>query len=140
MWLTRVASPTLAIPPTRDSPLCSMGPVRSVMRTSMRAARLVPAVLLMLASICLPRPVMAQSVYGQVWGRLTAVAGTPVSGASVAVTAAQTEARARTKTDAKGYFTISNLAPDLYQIEVQADGFKHVQDSISVSADTTTTV
>jgi len=110
------------------------------MRTSMRAARLVPAVLLMLASICLPRPVMAQSVYGQVWGRLTTVAGTPVSGASVTVTAAQTAARSRTKTDVGGYFTISNLTPDLYQIDVQADGFNPVQGTVAVSADSTTTV
>ena len=110
------------------------------MRISMRTARLVPAVLLMLAFSFLPRPVMAQSVYGQVWGRLTTVAGTPVSGASVTVTAAQTAARSRTKTDPGGYFTISNLTPDLYQIDVQADGFNPVQGTVAVSADSTTTV
>jgi hypothetical protein len=71
---------------------------------------------------------------------LTTVAGTPVSGASVSVTSAQTGARARTKTDAGGYFTISNLASDLYQIDVQADGFKRVQATVAVNADSTTTV
>ena len=110
------------------------------MSRSMRGARLVPAILLLLAFLFITRPVAAQSVYGQVWGRLTTAAGTPVSGASVTVTAAQTGARARTKTDAGGYFTISNLAPDLYQIDVEADGFKRVQGSIAVSADSTTTV
>ncbi len=110
------------------------------MSRSMRGARLVPVILLLLAFLFLTRPVAAQSVYGQVWGRLTTVAGTPVSGASVTVTAAQTGARARTKTDAGGYFTINNLAPDLYEIDVEADGFKRVQGSIAVSADSTTTV
>jgi len=109
------------------------------MSRSMRGARLVPVVLL-LAFLFLTRPVAAQSVYGQVWGRLTTVAGTPVSGASVTVTAAQTGARARTKTDAGGYFTINNLAPDLYEIDVEADGYKRVQGSVAVSADSTTTV
>jgi hypothetical protein len=109
----------------------------------MRTARLVPAVLLfgfLFGFLFLTRPVPAQSVYGQVWGRLTTVAGTPVSGASVSVTSAQTGARARTKTDAGGYFTISNLASDLYQIDVQADGFKRVQATVAVNADSTTTV
>ncbi len=110
------------------------------MKRSIRVAPLVPAVLLLFAFLFLTRPVPAQSVYGQVWGRLTMVAGAPVSGASVTVTAAQTGARARTKTDAGGYFTISNLAPDLYEIDVEADGFMRVQGSIAVSADSTTTV
>jgi outer membrane receptor protein involved in Fe transport len=110
------------------------------MRTSMRIARLVPVVWLVSTIFFLPRPVTAQSVYGQVWGRLTTVAGKPVSGASVTVTAAQTAARARTNTDAGGFFTISNLAPDLYQIDVQADGFNPVQGTVAVSADSTTTV
>jgi len=56
------------------------------------------------------------------------------------VTAAQTGARARTKTDAGGYFTISNLTPDLYEIDVEADGFKRVQGTVAVSADSTATV
>jgi hypothetical protein len=106
----------------------------------MKSARLVPAVLLLCGFLFLTQPGTAQSVYGQVWGRLTTAAGTPVSGASVTVTSAQTGARARTKTDAGGYFTLSNLAPDLYQIDVQADGFKRVQATVAVNADSTTTV
>jgi carboxypeptidase family protein/TonB-dependent receptor-like protein len=105
----------------------------------MRTARLVFAFLL-LASGFMARPLAAQSVYGLIWGRLTAPAGTPVSMAQVTVTSVQTGARAQTKTDAGGYFTISNLTPDLYQIEVQADGFRRVQSTVSVSVDATTTV
>lgn len=105
----------------------------------MRMARLLLASLL-LASCFITRPLAAQSVYGTIWGRLTAAAGTPVSIAEVTVTSVQTGAHASTKTDAGGYFTISNLTPDLYQIEVQADGFKRVQSTVSVSVDSTTTV
>jgi Carboxypeptidase regulatory-like domain/TonB dependent receptor len=110
------------------------------MRKSLRRARFVSAVFLLVAPFFTTRPLAAQSVYGMVWGRLTAVAGTPVSGALVTVTAAQTEARNKAWTDAGGYFTISNLTPDLYQVEVQADGFKRVQGTVAVSADSTATV
>jgi outer membrane receptor protein involved in Fe transport len=106
----------------------------------MRAARLVLAIWLLFAFFFLTRPLAAQSVYGQVWGRLTAGAGTPVSAALVSVTSVETGARAQTRSDANGYFTISNLAPDLYQIDVQADAFKRVQGTVQVSADSTTTV
>src|SRR5271165_4640778 len=106
----------------------------------MRAARLVPAILLLFAFFFWTQPLTAQSVYGGVWGRLTTPIGIPVSGASVSVTSVQTEARTRTRSDAGGYFTISNLAPDLYRIDVQADGFNRIHDTIPVSADVTTTV
>jgi hypothetical protein len=105
----------------------------------MRTARLVVAISLF-ATCFLTRPLAAQSVYGMVWGRLTTATGTPVSVADVTVTSVQTGARAGTKTDAGGYFTLSNLTPDLYQIEVQAQGFKRVQSTVSVSVDATTTV
>lgn len=110
------------------------------MRGSMRVVRLVPALWLLFAFFVMTRPLTAQSVYGVVWGRLTTVAGTPIPGASVTVTSAQTGTQVRTRTDAGGYFTISNLAPDLYQIDLQADGFKRVQEPIAVHADSTTRV
>jgi Carboxypeptidase regulatory-like domain/TonB dependent receptor len=106
----------------------------------MRRARIVTTAFLLFAPFFMARPLTAQSVYGMVWGRLTAVAGTPVSGALVTVIAAQTEARNQAWTDVSGYFTISNLTPDLYQVDVQADGFKRVQGTVAVSADSTATV
>src|SRR5580658_141006 len=94
-------------------------PARHVMRGSMKAAQLVPACWLLFASFFLTRPLTAQSVYGQISGRLTTDTGTPVAGALVSVTAVQTGARAREKSDAAGYFAINNLAPDIYQIDIQ---------------------
>lgn len=126
--------------PTHESPPSKRVSARRVMRGSMRAERLFLAVLPLAAFFFMTRTLTAQSVYGQVSGRLTAGAGTPVSGASVNLTSVQTGARARTKSDAGGHFAILNLAPDLYQIDVQADGFKRVQATIAVSADSTTTV
>ncbi len=106
----------------------------------MKVRRFVPALLLLLGYSVMTRPLPAQSGYGQVRGRLTAVAGTPVSTASVALTSAKTEARVCTKSDAGGYFTVSNLAPDLYEIDIQADGFKRVQGTVAVSVDSTSMV
>ena len=106
----------------------------------MRASNLILVILLLSRVLLLSEHSTAQSVYGQVSGRLLAVAGTPVSGASVGVTSVQTGTRARTKSDNDGYFNISNLGPDLYQIDVQADGFRRVQATIAVNADSTTSV
>jgi len=100
----------------------------------MRPTRLVPAFLLLSSFFFLTRQLTAQSVYGGVWGRLTASAGTPVAEALVTVTAVQTGASAVTKTDAGGFFTISNLAPDYYYLDVQAKGFTRVHDTIPVNA------
>jgi outer membrane receptor protein involved in Fe transport len=107
----------------------------------MRASHLIILAILLLSRVLLlTERSTAQSVYGQVSGRLTTVAGTPVSGASVSVTSVQTGARVRTKSDNGGYFNINNLGPDLYQVDVQADGFKRVQATIVVNADSTTSV
>src|SRR5260370_11922270 len=106
----------------------------------MNPARRIIGPLLALAVLFLALPLNAQSVYGQVSGRVTSSAGAPVSGAWADVTSIQTGAHSRTISDAGGYYAISNLAPDVYQIDIQAFGFNHVQGSIVVSADSTTTV
>ena len=107
----------------------------------MRASKLILALVLLLSGVAvLTEQSRAQSVYGQVSGRLMAVADKPVSGASISVTSIQTGARVQTNSDNAGYFNISNLAPDLYQIDVQANGFKRVQATIAVNADSTTSV
>lgn len=106
----------------------------------MRASRPALVVYLFFSALLLPRPAAAQSVYGQVWGRLATASGTPISSASVSVISVETGAHGFTTSDKGGYFTIGNLTPDLYQIEVQAYGFKRLQDTIAVSADQTTTV
>jgi hypothetical protein len=107
----------------------------------MRAARFFLRILLLfLAFFFITRPVAAQSVYGQVSGRFTTAASTPVSGALVNLTSVQTGARVRTKSDPDGYFNVSNLAPDLYEIDVQADTFRRVQGTVAVNADSTASV
>jgi hypothetical protein len=106
----------------------------------MNAARRIIGPLLALAVVFLASPLNAQSVYGQVSGRFVSASGAPVSGASVTLTSVATDARVRTESDAKGYITIANLSADLYQIEVRAEGFKSVQGTVAVSADSTSSV
>jgi len=96
--------------------------------------------LLLIIVVSLTWPAAAQSVYGQLWGRLTSGSGAIISGAVVTVTSVQTGARVKTKSDEGGYFTLNNLVPDLYQIEVRADGFKSARGTVAVSADSATTV
>ena len=104
----------------------------------MKALRLAQVCLLLFVTFLLPRPLTAQSIYGQISGRLTAITGTPISAAVVSVTSVQTGANARATSDSDGYFTISNLTPDVYQVDVQAGGFKRVGGITQVSADSTT--
>src|SRR6202521_393235 len=107
----------------------------------MESPSLIILVILLLSSVLLlTDQSTAQSVYGQVWGRLTSASGTPVSGAVVDMTSVETGARAGAKSNPDGSFAVSNLSADLYQIEVRADGFKRVQATIVVSANSTTTV
>jgi hypothetical protein len=107
----------------------------------MRASYLIILVKLLLSSVLLlTDQSTAQSVYGQVWGRLTSVSGTPVSGAVINMISVGTGARTGAKSSPDGSFAVSNVSADLYQIEVRADGFKRVQATIVVSANSTTTV
>jgi len=107
----------------------------------MRASHLIILVILLLSSVLLlTGHGTAQSVYGQVWGRLTSAAGTPVSGAVVNMISVATGARTGATSSPDGSFAVSNVSADLYQIEVRADGFKRVQATIVVSANSTTTV
>ena len=101
----------------------------------MNASPRIIGTLLALAVTFLASPLNAQSVYGQVWGHLISASGAPVPGAAVSLTSVATGVRVATKSDARGNITIANLAADLYQIEVRADGFKTVQGIIAVNAD-----
>jgi hypothetical protein len=106
----------------------------------MRSSSLVLVILAVSSVLLLTDHSTAQSVYGQVWGRLTSASGTPVSGATVNLISVGTGARTAAKSDPDGSFAVSNVSADLYQIEVRADGFKRVQATIVVSADSTTNV
>jgi hypothetical protein len=107
----------------------------------MRASHLIVLVMLLLSSVLLfTDRSTAQSVYGQVWGRLTSASGTPVSGAVVNLISVGTGSRTGAKSNPDGSFAVGNVSADLYQIEVRADGFKRVQATIVVSANSTTTV
>ena len=100
----------------------------------MSAARLVLTVLFLLlfTFFFMARPLTAQSVYGQVFGHLTTVAGTPVSGALVDVASLQTGVRAQTKSDRRRIFHHQQSGTRSLSNRLRADGFKRVHDTIAV--------
>src|SRR3984893_9444381 len=107
----------------------------------MRVSYLIILIILLLSSVLLlTDQSIAQSVYGQVWGRLTSLSVTPVSGAAVNMISVATRVGTGATSNPDGSFALSNVSADLYQIEVRADGFKRVQATIVVSANSTTTV
>src|SRR5450755_762016 len=135
-----VSKLTIPLPQARVFWLETACPASIVMRGIMRAIRVLQAQVLISVFGLLTLPVAAQSVYGGVSGRLTTVSGTPVSAALILVTAPETSVIAQAMTDNDGHFAINNLAPDLYQIDIQANGFKHVRGSAPVHADSTTSI
>src|ERR1700733_8541229 len=104
-------------------------------RTSLCLTPLLVCVLLFL-----PAAAKAQSVYGQISGRLTKAAGEPLSGSVIRATSVLTNSASEAITDSSGYFHIINLAPDLYEIDVRAEGYKPVHGSAAVSADNVSSI
>jgi Carboxypeptidase regulatory-like domain/TonB dependent receptor len=104
------------------------------------ARRIVTPILALAVVLHTAASAKAQSVYGQVSGRFVSATNAPVAGASISLTSTATGARIQTTSDAAGYITIANLAADLYEIEVRAEGYKTVRGSVAVNADSTSTV
>src|SRR5260370_36673948 len=105
----------------------------------MRASYLIILVILLLSSVLLlTDQSIAQSVYGQVWGRLTSISGTPVSGAVVNMVSVATGARTGANSNPDGSFAVSNVSADLYQIELRADGSTREHATIGGTANSTT--
>ncbi|MDX1984934.1 MAG: carboxypeptidase regulatory-like domain-containing protein [Bryobacteraceae bacterium] len=70
----------------------------------------------------------AQTVRGSIVGSVTDASGSPVAGVPVKATEIDTGKRRGATADSQGQFTIGQLAPGSYRIEVEREGFrKHVQ-------------
>lgn len=77
----------------------------------------------------------AQEFRGTMTGRVTDASGAGVVNAKITVTSADTNAHSQTVTGPEGNYTVPFLAPGIYQLSVEANGFaKYVQDGIRVSA------
>src|SRR5215813_14257197 len=79
----------------------------------------------------------AQAVYGSVLGTVTDQQGAAVAGAKVTVTSVSKGTVEETTTNADGNYTVSHLIPDVYNVRIEATGFKAYEvKAIQVSADT----
>jgi Carboxypeptidase regulatory-like domain/TonB dependent receptor len=79
----------------------------------------------------------AQAVYGNVLGTVTDQQGAAIAGAKVTVTSVSKGTVEETTTNADGNYTVSHLIPDVYNVRVEATGFKAYEvKAIQVSADT----
>jgi len=80
---------------------------------------------------------VAQAVYGSVLGTVTDQQGAAVAGAKVTVTSVTKGTVEEATTNADGNYTVSHLIPDVYNVRVEATGFKAYEvKAIQVSADT----
>jgi hypothetical protein len=76
-------------------------------------------------------------VYGNILGTVTDQQGAAVAGAKVTVTSVGKGTVELTTTNEDGNYTVSHLIPDVYNIRIEATGFKSYEvKAIQVSADT----
>src|SRR4030095_5920983 len=78
-----------------------------------------------------------QAVYGSILGTVTDQQGAAVAGAKVTVTSVGKGTIEETTTNEDGNYTVSHLIPDLYNVRVEATGFKVYEvKGVQVAADT----
>jgi len=93
---------------------------------------------LSLGFACLSALVWAQSERGNIAGLITDPTGAVVAGAELSVVNRDTNATARSASNAGGDFNVPNLLPGTYRIEITAPGFKRfIQQNVVVAAATT---
>lgn len=79
---------------------------------------------------------VGQAVYGSILGTVTDPSGAAVNGAKVTVTSQTKSTSTETTTNESGNYSVTHLAPDVYMVRVEAQGFKVLQfKEIQVSAD-----
>ena len=88
-----------------------------------------------------PKTSFAQAVYGSVIGTVTDQQGAAVAGAKVTVSSTTKGTSDEGTTNESGNYTITHLIPDVYNIKVEAQGFKAYEvKGIQVSADSSAKV
>jgi len=97
--------------------------------------------LLVVFSLWVGVPVMAQSSRGTLTGTVTDASGAFIAGAAVNLTETNTGSNYSTKSTAEGLFTFNELPPGSYTLSVTAPGFEsYTQSGISVNVGSTSTV
>src|SRR5579862_7523887 len=92
-------------------------------------------ILALVVSLHVPQAV-AQAVFGSIFGTVTDPQGAGVVGAKVTVTNVAKGTVEETTTNESGNYTVTHLIPDLYNVRIEATGFKVFEvKNIQVSAD-----
>src|SRR5258707_13778945 len=82
-----------------------------------------------------------QAVYGSIFGTVTDATGAAVPGANVAVTDVAKGTSFNVQSNEAGEFRVDHLIPDIYDVKVDASGFKgYQQRGIQLFADTSVKV
>ena len=97
------------------------------------------ALVLFCALLAVARPpgVDAQTIASSVQGRVTDPTGAFVAGAQVQVVNQATGARAATRSDDRGWFVVTGLAPGAYRVEVGHDGFRRLLQVLTLAVNQT---
>src|SRR6476646_10734435 len=89
------------------------------------------------ANLLLLSPARGQAVYGTIFGTVTDKSGAAVPDAKVTVTDEAKGTVVSTTSNANGDYSVPHLIPDLYDLKVEAKGFKNFETKgIQVQADT----
>jgi hypothetical protein len=81
-----------------------------------------------------PAAAAAQTARGTVQGLVTDVTGAVIAGAQVAVVRDATGARVTTRTNDKGWFTLAQVEPGAYHLEIAHDGFRRHRQPLTMAA------
>jgi hypothetical protein len=96
---------------------------------------------LLLAIIAMPVSVRAQAVYGSISGTVTDPSGAVVSGATVTITSVERKTSDTVTTNESGLYVKERLLPGIYQVKIEATGFKQsLIPNVNVNIDTQTNV
>jgi len=72
--------------------------------------------------VCLCAAAPAQTVYGSIRGTVTGGSDQPISGATITVISVQKGSKQRVTSNRSGFFSVSHLLPDTYNISAEAAG------------------
>src|ERR1700693_3517651 len=98
--------------------------------------RLTVVVVVLALAIGAPAPMLAQAVYGSVFGTTMDTSGAVIVGARVTVISVQKGTRVETTTNQSGNYSVTHLIPDNYTVRVEAPRFSSFEVSaILVHAD-----
>jgi outer membrane receptor protein involved in Fe transport len=103
--------------------------------------RLMTQIRFLLTAVCLlalsqSSAAFGQAVYGSIYGTVTDATGAIVPGANVTVTDVAKGTAVTGQSNSSGDFTVEHLIPDIYDVKIEASGFKgYQQKGIQVFAD-----